>query len=162
MKKICILIVSILMATSLVEAFAQFAPASAPAPVPASAIIPAGPAADSEQLVRDPFWPPDYWPKKKDAGATISSTPAKTNEQTAVVQTPVADNVLRWPEVKVKGLIRQLNGNYGAMIEGVNGMVEAGQVISIVQNGMAFRFKIKAITEKGVIRQKLDYKPARR
>jgi len=163
MRKIYLLMLC-LVALALMEAPAQesVAPAREPtAPTATSVTQPkAQPAV--EAIIRDPFWPPDYWPQKKDDGLTKPpQVPGKTNEQ-AGVQVPVEDNVVRWPELKVKGLIKQLDGSYGAMIEGVPGMVEAGQNVPITRNGMVFRFKIKAINEKGIVREKLDYKPARR
>jgi hypothetical protein len=70
--------------------------------------------------------------------------------------------VILWPDIKVKGVISQSDGSFLAIIEGVKNMVEAGQTIQIVRNGMVFRFKISEISKKGLVQQRLDYKPVKK
>ncbi|OGV68426.1 MAG: hypothetical protein A2283_19400 [Lentisphaerae bacterium RIFOXYA12_FULL_48_11] len=128
---------------------------------PAAVTEPQGQLA-SEKTARDPFWPIGYWPQKKDESGNIISTapgmPAiQTPGKTNVVVAP-KEIVISWPELKVKGLTRQGDGTYIAIIDGV-GIVEKGQIIQIQRDGFIFKYKISDINQKGILQQKLDYKP---
>ena len=128
-----------------------------------------------EQALRDPFWPVGYLPQKSvepppvtppvvpdnSGTGTVANVviPAQTNQN--VVAVIPQDTAIHWPELKVKGLSKQPDGSYLAIIEGIKNIVEAGQNIQMSRDGMIFRWKINEINKKGIIQQKLECKPDR-
>lgn len=105
--------------------------------------------------IRDPFWPIGYWPSL--AGSTNA---AGIRQPIAGIKTNAAPQeiLISWPELKVKGLTKQADGSYLAIVDGV-GIVEAGQIVQIRRDGFIFKYKISEINKKGILQQKLDYKP---
>ncbi|MDD4870675.1 MAG: hypothetical protein PHR77_08945 [Kiritimatiellae bacterium] len=134
--------------------FSQEAAPSSPAPVVASTAPP--------QVQRDPFWPVGYRPGQETFEHAVSNrvdgSKGPGNTGTAVTPATPRVIVITWPNLKIKGLIKQSDGSHLAIIDGV-GIVEPGQTISILKDNMVFKIKIKDVTEKGVYQQKLDYKP---
>ena len=139
------LLIMLLAQSAVCQENATPAPAAAPAPVP------------PQVQLRDPFWPVGYAPQKRDE-SVVATTTTNVTSQGPVAAVPAAGVI--WPELKVKGLTRQADGTYLAIIEGA-GVVEAGQIAKIKRDGMIFRWKITEINKKGIFKQKLDYKPAR-
>jgi len=169
MKKIYGLSVGILAVLPVMVTLAEEVPAPAvPAPASTSSTQPQQTQPAPEKVLRNPFWPPDYWPQKKDPFATqLSATNQVSvvtpdNGSQAKTNVPPPDNVIHWPELKVNGLIKQPNGTYSALIEGIQGVVDVGQKISKVRNGRIFRWQITIINEKGIFPQKLETKPLKR
>ena len=99
-----------------------------------------------EKEMRDPFWPIGYRPKSRESKnePDFSSTAQ-----------------MKWPALKVKGLTKGVSGNYIAILENI-GVVEAGDIIRIEQNGVIYRWKINAVTKKGVSSTRLDVIPAKK
>jgi hypothetical protein len=123
------------------------------------------PASSPDKVLRDPFWPIGYPDNKATAEPKTTNAPPVTGQQATNVVTTVTDPgtppEAKWPELKVKGLIRQTDGRYIAIVDGV-GIVEAGQTVSRQSQGYLFRWKVIAINEKGIVQQKLDYRPLKR
>lgn len=113
------------------------------------------PAPASGKPLRDPFWPIGYWPGQ---GSLPPGKKAPIDSSKPQIVPPPQEVVIRWPDLKVKGLTRQSDGTYIAIIDGI-GIVEAGQIVKIQRDGFIFRYKISEINQKGILQQKLDYKP---
>ncbi len=83
---------------------------------------------------RDPFWPVGYQPP------TPEQVKAATEEE-------ISDRP--WPALPIQGRSRAPNGTYRVLIEGV-GVVGANKVVSVVDNGYRFYWRILRIDEKGI------------
>ncbi len=119
----------------------------APATVAQRNVAPAdAPAADE----RDPFWPIGYTP----------APPVASNEVRVVAPaTPQVRQIpTEWPELKVTGLTRTPEGSYLAFVIG-SGFVEPGDIVTIKRNGMVYRWKVNAVSEKGLATSRLDARP---
>lgn len=151
---------------------AQDTAAPGPAPVPAAAVAASNPipVEVKEENLRDPFWPPNYTKKSKipeaPPGATNPPPVGATNTTSAGVTNPPPPPPppveIKWPEIKVKAIIKQPNGKYLMMIDGIKGSFEEGNIVSMHRDNLLFRWKVEAITAKGAKVTKLDYKPAKR
>ena len=109
-------------------------------------------ASPAPKELRDPFWPVTYVKAAEqapvpDAGSTQPS--AATSVGTA-----------NWPALNLKATMKNPAGKTVAIIEGV-GVVEAGDIINLKKEGMIYRYKIEAVTDKGLNYQKLDARPAK-
>lgn len=104
----------------------------------------------SAQTLRDPFWPIGYKPKAPEPKVKADD---KTGPE-------IIEQRIKWPNLKLKGITKALDGSYIAILEGI-GIVEAGDVIRMRQNNLIYRWKINAITEKGVSHTQLDVRRAR-
>jgi len=86
--------------------------------------------------LRDPFWPIDWFPPG--FGKTNSG-----NENSKVD---------KWEEAKkrirITG-ISKVGNEYFAMVEG-EGLVEEGGIVTIIHQGVRYRWKVDKITSKGV------------
>lgn len=106
----------------------------------------AEPASDEDKVVlRDPFWPLDYTPK----GEVAPQPQPVPGTNTSAVAPVAAAPVVKWPVLKLKGLIKKADGKYVAQIDGV-GIVESGRIVRKTVDGTTYSWKIGDITEKGV------------
>jgi hypothetical protein len=125
---------------------AQDAP---PAPTPAA------PDSAVTNLLRDPFWPVGYWPKPK-AVETNSPTAMKGDDVVVEPPPPVpADPPPKWPDLRVKGTMRTSTG-YVAILDGIKGVVEAGQTVRKEEGIYAYTWKINSISSAAVSHTRLD------
>ena len=149
---------AIMLAAAAVAFGQQTAGTNAPAD-------PAPSAAEDDSNLRDPFWPVGYAPKAPEpVEPPPSPTPSVAEPAPNVAATPVAavpppPIVVKWPTLKLKGLIKSPSGDkYVAHIEGI-GIVESGRIVRIKQDGVEFSWKIGEITEKGVEITPIEAKP---
>jgi hypothetical protein len=105
----------------------------------------------AKQELRDPFWPVGYMksveqpPTTGDGGGTVKQPPA---------------GYVNWPTLNLKATMKTPAGKFVAKIEDV-GVVESGEIVSLKKEGMIYRYKITAVSDKGVSCQRLDACPAR-
>lgn len=62
---------------------------------------------------------------------------------------------LTWPDLEMKGVSKVPDGKYRAILIGI-GVVEAGDVVKMERDGVIYRWKINAITEKGLSHTQMD------
>jgi hypothetical protein len=94
--------------------------------------------------LRDPFWPVGYEPKGQD-----EATPDK----------PVVEAVKAvWPKLVVKGISRDAQGGYQALLDPV-GIVKPGQDIKIVRGRLVYSWHISSIDGSGVKHRKAGVRP---
>jgi len=92
--------------------------------------------------VRDPFWPVGYRPAVKNTGPQEEAA-SRIQERTS------------WPSLKLSGITRSGESRYIAIIEGI-GLVETGDIITLRQDNLIYRWRINAVTAEGVSRTRLD------
>jgi hypothetical protein len=115
---------------------------------------PATPAVSAEQnpLPRDPFWPVGWTPPK--LGPVAAGTPTSA---------PVKD-ITHWDDarklIQVTGMSRTKDGKYLAILKGI-GVAEEGDTVSITYMGLVYRWKIKSITSKGLVPERIGVYPTR-
>lgn len=108
------------------------------------------PARLPDNMLRDPFWPigeqPEGWGQKEDG---------KKDE---------FEGLKRWElaikEVKISGISKDHEGNYFASIRG-QGVVEKGDIITADYGGLTYSWRIKEVTQRGIVPIKLDVVPAK-
>ncbi len=99
---------------------------------------------------RDPFWPIGYTPP--------SPTEPEPDPETA--RLAAIQEQIQWPELKLSGLTHTGEGRHLAIIEGV-GIVEPGETIQIRREGIVYRWRVDAITARGINVSELEARPAR-
>lgn len=92
--------------------------------------------------LRDPFWPVTY-------------TPASESEK--IEETKIADlkAKIKWPELPLRGITHAGGKRYIAIIEGA-GIVETGDIVTIEQDSLIYRWIIDNVTNAGVSSTRLD------
>ncbi|MFO7871501.1 MAG: hypothetical protein R6V03_08730 [Kiritimatiellia bacterium] len=103
-----------------------------------------------EEDLRDPFWPPGYEPREEDAGLPVPSG------VTPQPRPGPRSKKIEWPEIKVSAIVSRADKNM-AVIEGV-GVVEPGQILRLLKDGMVYRLQIESITKNGVSVKRIDVK----
>lgn len=100
-------------------------------------------------VVRDPFWPVGYTPPP----------PPKPGEEKKVVEPeepPEMVKPLDWPTLELKALAKSSDGRrYMAVISGV-GLIESGETVTVVRDGVRYRWVIVEINERGMRQRRLD------
>jgi hypothetical protein len=100
-------------------------------------------------VVRDPFWPVGYTPPP----------PPKPGEEKKAVEPEEAPEVakpLDWPTLELKALARSSDGRrYMAVISGV-GLIESGETVTVIRDGVRYRWVIVEINERGMRQRRLD------
>jgi hypothetical protein len=113
----------------------------------------------STEELRDPFWPIDHTPKAR----MVKKTPEKPKE---IDPKKIEDikSIIDWEKaqklIKVIGLSKKSDGSHIAIIE-KEGIVEAGDYIKRTHNGLTYKWKIKTISEKGILPERLEVVPAK-
>ena len=136
--------------------------AGLPAGVPASDASPAKPSAAArtrpgENLARppdDPFWPVGYDRNSPALTGRRPGTGAAGQDATDAPQH------FPWPELRVKAVTKTLRGEYLAIIDGI-GMVKTGETVKLTRDGIRYRWRIGAISEKGASFVKVDAVPVK-
>jgi len=93
---------------------------------------------------RDPFWP-------------VNFSPVAENNTEKIKHQNLIKKKTNWPKLKLKGLTKTGKNSYVAILEHF-GIVEPGDIISAKKDGLIYRWKINAITDKGISRTRLDVK----
>jgi len=117
---------------------------------------PALPGADTDNAsqpnhgegARDPFWPVGYTP------------PPPPDAEPEDAQQEAIQAQLEWPVLRLTGLTRTGDRRHLAMIENV-GIVEAGETIQVEREGIVYRWRVEAITARGINVRELGARPAR-
>lgn len=105
---------------------------------------------------RDPFWPIGYREVLKKRQDDMKVQDKALLKEPEVEKVPVA-----WPSIELKGISKALGGKYIAILNGI-GVVETGDVVKKEHDGVIYRWKINAITEKGLSHTQMDARPATR
>jgi len=100
----------------------------------------------AEEVPRDPFWPVGYRPKaaNEDDGGLLPKV-----------------KTIKWPSLNLKSIARASGGTHVAILEGV-GIVEVGDIVTVKKDGLIFKWRIEAITEKGILPRRLGVRGALR
>lgn len=105
---------------------------------------------DRADTLRDPFWPVAWQP-----AAFGTANPNLDRDQ---------GGIRKWHDairrVNISGLIRAADGSYLANVPGV-GVVEVGDLIWVEYEDMVYKWRVRAITEKGIVPERLSVSPAR-
>ena len=107
------------------------------------------PAPDKWEAARDPFWPVGYTP------------PPSAEVESDTVRQTAFQAQLQWPMLRLIGLTLTGQGLHLALIEGV-GIVEAGETIQVEREGIVYRWRVDAVTARGINVRQLEARPARR
>ena len=109
--------------------------------------------------VRDPFWPVGYVPRKP-----VRTPPAVASQNNAKVLIPEASRQPMWEEARKLLDIRGISlighdkqsghSKYLAMVGGK--FVEDGDIVSVILDGLVYRWKVAGISEDGVSLRKID------
>ncbi len=94
------------------------------------------------ESLRDPFWP-------------VGFRPAPVSEKEDVDKLSRIRELARWPKLTLRGITRTGRNEYIAILEGI-GLVEPGDIVSIRQDGLIYRWRINDITADGISRTRLD------
>jgi hypothetical protein len=130
------------------------------ASVPPDAVEPVPPTdpADANPLpvttradrFRDPFWPVGWEPD-------VYGLAGRSGSRNA-------GGIRLWQDamrrVDITGLIRTADGAYLANVRGV-GVVEVGDIIWVDYDGMTYKWRVRAITERGIVPERVGVSPMR-
>jgi hypothetical protein len=116
-----------------------------------------------EPLIRDPFWPVGYWPKSKvdPTNVVAVTTSVVTQADTpAVAQQPPPppEDPPKWPDVRPRGIMKMPDGHFEAVIEGIKGVVKAGQTVTRVEGKYEYSWRIDSISGTGVRYTRVNFK----
>jgi hypothetical protein len=100
--------------------------------------------------LRDPFWVVGWQPPT--FGLAI---PTADNDQGGIRKW---QNALR--RIEISGLIRTADGSYLANVKGV-GVVETGDLIWVDYDAMTYKWRVRAITKKGIVPERVSVTPSR-
>lgn len=103
----------------------------------------APPSRGTEGL-RDPFWPVGYEPKSDVAAPSVPVV--------------VATAKVNWPKLTVKGITRDAQGSYQALLDPV-GIVKPGQDIKVIRGGVVYTWHITDIDATGIKHRKTGVRP---
>jgi hypothetical protein len=135
---------TLLLASCLLAAFWM----GASAQTDGAATPPSSP--DQNPLPRDPFWPVGWTPPRLGSVTDRTSAPVK--------------EVTHWEEarklIQVTGMSRKREGKYLAILKGI-GVAEEGDTVSINYMGLVYKWKIKSITSKGIVPERIGVYPIR-
>jgi hypothetical protein len=148
-------VIATLMLTATLPGFCQNAATQNTHAVKANIQQPAPQVPPAE--LRDPFTPVDI-PPPPIVQTPIDNNPPVPGDNTPPPPPPPPP-VATWPKLPIKALMTDPSGKHVAMIEGV-GSVEAGDIVSRKAEGVIYRWRIEAITDKDVSFKKLDARPA--
>lgn len=97
---------------------------------------------DAFSRLRDPFWPVGYNPLP---------------EEEKIEQTKIADLKARinWPALPLRGVTHAGGKRFIAIIDGI-GLVEAGDIVVIEQDGLIYRWIIDKVSADGINSTRLD------
>lgn len=98
-------------------------------------------AAVDIMTLRDPFWPVGWRPPNF-GKADVADTGGE------VLQWDAAGRLL-----SITGLSKKAGGGYLAIIKGA-GVVEAGDTLAVRYQGLTYKWRIKKITNTGIIRER--------
>ena len=130
-------------------------------PIVAAVLLLTAPRAAAEGGSADEAAPPDRWADARDPFWPIGYTPPPPPEAEPADAPPAAIQVeLQWPELRLTSLARTGGGQHLAIIEGV-GIVESGETIQIERDGIIYRWRVDAVTTRGINVRRLDARPAR-
>ncbi len=92
--------------------------------------------------LRDPFWPVGYKP---------------ASESEKIEDSKIADlkAKIKWPALPLRGITHAGGKRYIAIIEGV-GIVESGDIVTIKQDSLIYRWVIDRVTGDGISSTRLD------
>lgn len=97
-----------------------------------------------ERLIklRDPFWPVGH---------------QRISESEQMERTKIADlkSRINWPALPLRGVTHAGGRKFIAVIEGA-GLVEAGDIVTIRNNALTYRWRIDKVTPEGVVSTRLD------
>ena len=98
--------------------------------------------------MRDPFWPVGFYPMPESK---------KENEEEREKEKQLSELQARtkWPKLELIGLTKTSDNKYVAILKDF-GVVEPGDIISAKQDGLIYRWRINAITDKGILRTRLE------
>jgi len=98
--------------------------------------------------MRDPFWPVGFYPVPESK---------KENEEEKEKEKQLSELQARtkWPKLELIGLTKTSDNKYVAILKDF-GVVEPGDIISAKQDGLIYRWRINAITGKGISRTRLE------
>jgi hypothetical protein len=102
---------------------------------------------------RDPFWPVNYVPKKREAPAAVKHGPSPAPAVDVVPESPPDwDEAQKRLDVKgVSHLGRDKTTGKEKYLAVVNGkVVEQGDIVSVTMGGRTYRWRIQAIGSRGV------------
>ena len=127
-----------------------------PAAAPADAETAAAPGAESavatdieppmdtevsHEALRDPFWPVGWKPAPIDATAPENPKgPIRWNEAAR--------------KLEVTALSRGADGRYFAIVKDI-GVVEKGDTLSVEHEGLLYRWRVKDITSRGIVPERM-------
>jgi len=92
--------------------------------------------------LRDPFWPLGYQP---------------VTESEQMERTKIADLKTRinWPTLPLRGVTHAGGKKFIAVIKRV-GLVEAGDVVTIREGALTYRWRIDNVSSEGIVSTRLD------
>lgn len=110
--------------------------------------------------VRDPFWPVGYVPRKPVRPVQVEPIASKAVIPESA-RLPVWEEARKLLDIKGISLIGRdrVSGHrkYLAMVTGK--FVEEGDTVSVLFDGLVYRWKITGISEEGVALHKIDARP---
>jgi hypothetical protein len=105
---------------------------------------------------RDPFWPVGYVPRP----VPVIQPEKKTAPTHAVVLPPAGqDWAHALEQVRIQGIVGGRNGKFFATVNGR--VVESGDEIAVTFEGSTYRWKIRAISAKGIATEPLSVRAER-
>jgi hypothetical protein len=130
-------------------------------PVNSVADASAGKDQSGAPLLRDPFWPVGYWPKSKTDQTDVvvaSVSPRPQTDSSAVVQPPPAEDPPKWPDLRPRGIMKMPDGHFEALVEGVKGVVVAGQTVAKVDGKYEYSWRIDSVSATGVRYTRINFR----
>lgn len=91
--------------------------------------------------LRDPFWPVGYQP------VSLEQQQAKAAEMEIATRA-------QWPELPLRAISHAGRQRFIAFIDKI-GLVEAGDVVLMQEDGLVYRWRIESITEDGIVSTRL-------
>jgi hypothetical protein len=145
-------VATVIISTPYVRAQTSDESASSVAPAPAAV---SGAATNPVVAIpRDPFWPLGYVPRPK---VVPSGSDSVQSAPTPAVEPEIE---IRWPEIRLRGLVKNAKGGFLAIIDPF-GLVEPGQILELEQGGLLYRWKVSTITGRGASCSRLDTRRAK-
>lgn len=114
----------------------------------------------AEMLVRDPFWPVGYKPKPKVDNANTNGT-AVTGNPVEQPPEPPPEDPPKWPELRITGTMKYPDGQWGATLGGIKGLITAGQTVSKSDGKYEYFWKIESISASRLQATRLSVKKLR-
>jgi len=119
-------------------------------PTPSPADNSTTPHSEASQK-RDPFWPVGYVPRP----APVIQPEKRTAPTHAVVLPPAGqDWAHALEQVRIQGIVGGRNGKFFATVNGR--VVESGDEVAVTFEGSTYRWKIRAISAKGIVTEPLS------